>query len=89
MWFLAYSILPGATVTDEEILSIRRVPFVPPPEFVDTGGFEMIDQPGSETIRLIFLEADQRWVLACMPFEPPESETPQFPLSVAVLSPVD
>ncbi len=87
--FLAFSVLPDATVTDEEIFSYEGVPLAEPPEFVDAGGFQPVDQPGSETFRLLFLESDQRWVLACVPIEPPEAETPEVPRLAAVLSPAD
>ena len=87
--FLAFSILADATVSDEEILSYEGVPLAEPPEFVDTGGIQLVDQPGSETFRLLFLESDQRWVLACVPVEPPELETPEVPRFATVLSPVD
>jgi acetyl esterase/lipase len=89
LWFLAFSIVADATVTDDEVLAFEEVPLGEPPEFVDAGGLELIDQPGSETIRLLFLEGDQRWVLACVPFEPPESETPEIPRFAAVLSPME
>jgi len=85
--FLAFSIQPDATVTDEEILAYEGVPLGEPPEFVDAAGLELVDQPGSETFRLLFLEGDQRWVLACVPVEPPEAETPEVPRLAVVLSP--
>jgi len=56
---------------------------------LDAGGFQPVDQPGSETFRLLFLESDQRWVLACVPVEPPEAETPDVPQNAVVLSPAD
>ncbi len=87
--FLAYSILPDVTVLDGEIFSYDDVPLAEPPEFVDAGGFQPVDQPGSETFRLLFLESDQRWVLACVPVEPPEAETPDVPQNAVVLSPAD
>lgn len=87
--FLAFSILAEATVSDEEILSYEGVPLAEPPEFVDTGGLQLVDRPGSETFRLVFLESDQRWVLACVPVEPRELETPEVPRLAVVLSPVD
>jgi dienelactone hydrolase len=70
-----------------EILSYEGVPLAEPPDFVDSGGLELVDQPGSETIRLLFLEGDQRWVLACVPVEPPELRTPEVPRFGVVLSP--
>ena len=76
-------------MSDEEIFSYEGVPLAEPPEFVDTGGVQLVDQPGSETFRLLFLESDQRWVLACVPVEPPELETPEVPRFATVLSPVD
>lgn len=68
---LAFSVLPDAPETDEEITALEGIPIDEPPDFVDAGGVQLIDRPDSEMVRLIFLEDDQRWVLACVPVEPP------------------
>jgi dienelactone hydrolase len=83
VWFLAFSVLPEANVTDEEIMAREGVPLDEPPDFVDFGGLQLIDRPGSELIRLIFLEDDQRWVLACVPPAPPSIVRPAVVLSPA------
>jgi hypothetical protein len=70
-WLLAFSVLPDAPETDEEIMAREGVPVDEPPDFVDFGGLQLIDRPGAEVIRLIFLEGDQRWVLACVPAAAP------------------
>lgn len=87
LWFLGFSIRADATETDAEVLAGEGAPLGDPPDFVDAGGVELIDQPGSQMIRLLFLEGEQRWVLACVPDEPPESETPMVPRLGVLLTP--
>lgn len=87
MALLGFSIRNTAPVTDEEILAYEGTPLTDPPDFVDLYGMQRIYQPRSETIRLLFLESDQRWVLACLPVEPPGSETPMIPRLAVVISP--
>jgi dienelactone hydrolase len=89
VWLLAFSVLPDATETDDEIMEREGVPLGEPPDFVDFGGIQLIDQPGSEIIRLVFLEDDQRWVLACVPVETTDTRWPasSIPRLAVVLSP--